>query len=142
MNIYKSLSPGDQRIFTTAQSLEETPEGFAPLVTVYHVQRASKSEADYSVTHQGSTLYYKFTSAAGRTAHKAGGRVIRTLNPAAVTCPACLSILEIETADLHQEIARLEEARREREAAIAEMENPTTSTQPPTVTVGDSTPIA
>jgi len=133
MNIYKSLSPGDQRIFTTAQKLKEAPEGFIPLVTVYHVQRSTKDEADYSVKHQGSTLYYKFTSAAGSTAHKAGGRVIRTLNPAAVTCPACLSILEIETVDLLEEVARLEVVRREREAAIAEMEN-----QP---SVGDSSPI-
>ena len=139
MNIYKSLTPGDQRIFTTDQKLEEAPEGFTPLTTIYHVQRASKSEADYSVKYQGSTLYYKFTSAAGRTAHKAGGRVIRTLNPSAVTCPTCLSALEIETVDLLEEVARLEEARLEREAAIAEMENPTTTTQP--VVVGDSTPI-
>ena len=136
MNIYKSLSPGDQRIFTTAQPLEEVPEGFTPLVMIYHVQRSTKGEADYSVKHQGSTLYYKFTSAAGRLAHKAGGRVIRTLNPAAVTCPACLSVLGIETAGLLEEVARLEEERREREAAIAEMENPTTN-----IAVGDSTPI-
>ena len=136
MNIYKSLSPGDQRIFTTAQKLEEAPEGFIPLVMIYHVQRSTKDEADYSVKHQGSTLYYKFTSAAGSTAHKAGGRVIRTLNPNAVTCPACLSVLEIETVDLLEEVARLEQARREREAAIAEMENPTTN-----IAIGESTPI-
>ena len=134
MNIYKSLTPGDQRIFTTDQQIEEAPEGFTPLTMVYHVQRSKKDDADYRVEHQESTRYYKFTSDAGRTAHRAGGRVIRTLNPNAVTCPACLSALEIETVDLFEEVARLEEERLEREAAIAEMENPP-------VSVGDSTPI-
>ena len=61
MNIYKSLTPGDQRVFTTAQPLEETPEGFTPLTMVYHVQRSKKEDADYSVNYQGSTLYYKLS---------------------------------------------------------------------------------
>lgn len=134
MNIYKSLTPGDRRVFTTDQKLEEAPEGFTPLTMIYHVQRSKKDEADYSVKYQGSSRYFKFTSSAGRTAYRAGGRLIRTLNPNAVTCPACLSILEIETVDLFEEIERLEKERLEREAAIAEMQNPS-------VAVGDSTPI-
>ena len=134
MNIYKSLTPGDRRVFTTDQPLEEVPEGFTPLTMIYHVQRSLESDADYSVVHQASKLYFKFTSDAGRTAHKAGGRVIRTLNPAAVTCPACLSVLEIETVDLFEEVARLEKERLERKAAIDETENAS-------ISVGDSTPI-
>ena len=134
MNTYRSLTPGDQRIFTSATPLDETPQGFARLTPIYHVQvAASEIEADYSVTHQGRTEHYKFSSLRGRTAHKAGGQVVRTRNPSAVTCPDCLSLLGVETFDLAQEIQKIKQEQLEKQQAIEAMQDD--------VQVGDSTPV-
>ena len=134
MNTYRSLTPGDQRIFTSTTPLDETPQGFSRLTPVYHVQvAASKAEADYSVTHQGRTQHYKFSSLRGKTAHKAGGRVVRTMNPSAVTCPDCLSVLKIETFDLNQEIQKVKQEQLEKQQAIEAMQDG--------VQVGDSSDV-
>jgi len=126
---YISLNPGNNQIYTSPEVIKEVPEGYVRATTIYHVTKVdSKESADYSVTVRGSTKYYRYTSEEGRAAHKVGGFVPKTSNPNAVTCPACLAILEVETKDFQEYLL-------EKLMEAEEQQEPTVPAEPPTDTV-------
>lgn len=109
MFAYRSIDPGDKTIFTSDKRLEKNPDGYVQIQMVYHIEKTDELNADYSVQDRGQENFYRFTSETGRAAYKKGGRVRRTTDPNAVTCPDCRSKLNLEMVDLMSHLAREED---------------------------------
>ena len=124
MKLYKSTTQSDKTVYTSTEILPNTPEGFLEVERVFHVRKAKRSEKeDYKVENNKVMYRFVYTSAEGK-AEGLKGRLITTPSVAAVTNPACLKKLGIETMTIQAKIAELikEEEEAEKAAAKAKAE--------------------